>query len=145
MIEQGLVILISASPAVASICTQGGGFMDQLPKGWDETVPSWTWTSVSRVPDYGLQYQPGLTRWMVQIDCYGLGATNSQGVSPQGADCIALAYAINSVLSGFNGVLADPQTTGVDSIFNTDWKTYYDEAGRTYRVLLEYRVNYFWS
>ena len=119
--------------------------MDQLPKGWDETVASWTWTDVSELPFYSLQSGPGLTRLLFQIDCYGLGATNLQGVSPQGSDCITLAYAIDKVLSGFNGTLSDPESAKVDSIFRSDRKTWFDSAGRTYRVMLEYRVWYFYS
>lgn len=147
MIEQGLYLLIQNTPAIKSICVQGGGYMDQLPPGWDEVTPSWSWTRVSERPWYGLQFQPGLITLMYQIDCYGLGATNITGTGPMGADCIALAYAIDKVLSGAGGGLAlpDPDQTKLDSVFRTDRKTFFDSAGRTYRVMLEYRVNYFYS
>ena len=59
MIEQGLYLLIQNTPAIKSICVQGGGYMDQLPPGWDEVTPSWSWTRVSERPWYGLQFQPG--------------------------------------------------------------------------------------
>lgn len=136
MIEQGLVLLLQGSPAVSSIATAGGGYMAQLPKDPTPGLPSWTWTTVADHPQYGLQAQPGLTMWRVQIDCYGLA-------SAQGADCIALATAINSVLSGFQGTLTDPDATKIDSAFKVDQKDFYDGEARTYRRMLEYRVWYY--
>lgn len=130
MIEQGLVGLVQADAAVRAIAPTGG-FLSTLPK--DFAQASWTHKVVSQPTSAGLTTVKGLTMRRVQIDCYGTAAS-------QGADTIHLAVAINNVLEGFRGTLGDPDATYVDSIFLSDVMDFFDDAGRTYRRMLEYEI-----
>jgi hypothetical protein len=128
MIEQGFVNLVQHTPAVAAIAVGGGGYLSVVPKG--ETMPTWTYTSVSMLFDYTLAGEHGLNMWRVQVDCYGEHA----------AECIRLAAAIDKVLSGFSGVLTDVDSTLVDSCFTSNQIDFFDDASKTYRRMIDYEL-----
>lgn len=129
MIEQGLVLLVNGSTAVTEIAP-AGGYLATLPK--DATLPSWTYRFISDVPGLTLETTETLTRSRVQIDCYGNTA----------ADAIRLAHAINAMLSGYTGVLSDPDATRVQGCFQSNKIDFFDDASRTPRRLLEYQLWY---
>jgi hypothetical protein len=129
MIEQGLVMLIQGTPAVVAI-SPAGGFLGTLPP--NKPLPSWTFATVSNPTDYTLQGAVGLGMGRYQIDCYG--AT--------GADAIRLAKAIDDVLSGFLGVLTDPDATPVQGCFRSNMLDFFDEEARDFRRMLEYEIWY---
>lgn len=128
MIEQGLVQLVQGTPAVAAIAAAGGGFMGQLPK--DFTLPSWTYMIVSDPVDYELLGPTSLGSTRIQIDCFAASA----------ADVIRLAKAIDDVLVGFHGTLADPDSTVVQGCFRGNKIDFFDDAARNYRRMLEYMI-----
>ena len=127
MIEQGIVMLVQASPAVAAIAP-GSGFFAEAPK--DHALPLWTYISASEVEPYALSGEHGFISRRLQINCDGAIA----------ADCIRLARAIDDVLSGYNGVLADPDETPVHGCFRTNVIDFFDDPGRTSRRILEYEI-----
>jgi hypothetical protein len=129
MIEQGFVALVQGAPAVRAIST-AGGFLAELPK--DQALPSWSYTTVADSADYVLAGPVDLGSWNVQIDCYA--GTREQAV--------LLAAAIDAVLNGYAGTLADPDQTVAQGIFRIDKRDFFDDARRTYRRMLEYEV---WS
>jgi len=127
MIEQGLVLLVQASSEVAGIAP-GGGFFAKAPK--DQALPLWTFISASDTQPYTLSGATGLVTRRLQINCDGAAA----------ADCIRLAKAIDDVLSGFSGILADPDSTPVHGCFRSNVIDFFDDPGRTYRRILEYEL-----
>jgi hypothetical protein len=127
MIEQGLVALVTASAPVVALAPEGG-FLAQLPE--NQPLPSWTFSFVTEAPLYTLQGREPLTMRRLQIDCYG--------ATP--AEAIALAAAINRVLDGYRGTLADPDATGVRGIFKSNQIDFFDDGARSYRRSLEYTV-----
>jgi uncharacterized protein DUF3168 len=129
MIEQGFVQLVQSASAVNTIAATGG-FLAELPK--DQVLPSWSFTTVADSADYVLAGPVDLGSWNVQIDCYA--NTREQAV--------LLAAAIDAVLNGYAGTLADPDHTVVQGIFQIDKRDFFDDARRTYRRMLEYEV---WS
>ena len=129
MIEQGFVQLVQGASAVQAIAATGG-FLAELPK--DQALPSWSYTTVADSADYVLAGPVDLGSWNVQIDCYA--ATREHAV--------LLAAAIDAVLNGYAGTLADPDQTVVQGIFRINKRDFFDDAPRTYRRMLEYEV---WS
>jgi hypothetical protein len=129
MIEQGFVQLVQGASAVNTIAATGG-FLAELPK--DQVLPSWSFTTVADSADYVLAGPVDLGSWNVQIDCYA--NTREQAV--------LLAAAIDAVLNGYAGTLADPDHTVVQGIFRINKRDFFDDARRTYRRMLEYEV---WS
>jgi hypothetical protein len=127
MIEQGIVMLVQASPAVAAIAP-GSGFFAEAPK--DHALPLWTYISASETEPYTLAGEHGFISRRLQINCDGAIA----------ADCIRLAGAIDDVLSGYSGVLADPDATPVHGCFRTNVIDFFDDPGRTSRRILEYEI-----
>jgi len=133
MIEQGLVKLIQADSTVRGLTPSGGGFFVQLPKG--QNLPSWSYFFMSDQEPHALKGERGLTMQRLQVDCFGTQDN-------QGADAIKLAKAIDNVLDSFSGILTDVDSTVVDSILRSDKMDFFDDAGRTYRRMLEYEVWY---
>ena len=129
MIEQGFVKLVLDTPAVKAIAPNGG-FLAELPK--DQVLPSWSYTTVADSADYVLAGPVDLGSWNVQIDCY----------ADKREQAVLLAAAIDAVLNGYSGTLADPDHTVVQGIFRTNKRDFFDDARRTYRRMLEYQV---WS
>ena len=129
MIEQGFVLLVQGNAAVQAIAATGG-FLAELPK--DQPLPSWSYTSVADSADYALAGPVDLGSWNVQVDCYA--NTREQAV--------LLAAAIDGVLNGYAGTLADPDHTVVQGVFRINKRDFFDDARRTYRRMLEYQV---WS
>ena len=129
MIEQGFVLLVQGNAAVRAIAATGG-FLAELPK--DQPLPSWSYTSVADSADYALAGPVDLGSWNVQVDCYA--NTREQAV--------LLAAAIDGVLNGYAGTLADPDSTVVQGVFRINKRDFFDDARRTYRRMLEYQV---WS
>ena len=127
MIEQGIVLLVQASPAVAEIAPNSG-FFAEAPK--DHPLPLWTYISVSETEPYTLAGEHGCSSRRLQINC--------DGAIP--ADCIRLARAIDDVLSGYSGVLGDPDETFVQGCFRTNVIDFFDDPGRTSRRILEYEI-----
>jgi uncharacterized protein DUF3168 len=123
------VQLVQGTSAVKAIAT-AGGFLAELPK--DQALPSWSYTTVADSADYVLAGPVDLGSWNVQIDCYA--ATRERAV--------LLAAAIDAVLNGYAGTLADPDRTGVQGIFRINKQDFFDDARRTYRRMLEYEL---WS
>lgn len=132
MIEQGIVMLVQNTPAVANIATQGGGYLAELPKDQMSLgPPSWTYIVVSNPSLNTLTTFTGFASMRLQIDCYGNA----------GADVILLAAAINKVLNGFRGTLPDSDSTYVDSCFQNDMQDFpLDEYARTFRRMLEFEI-----
>ena len=97
-----------------------------------QVLASWSFTTVADSADYVLAGPVDLGSWNVQIDCYA--NTREQAV--------LLAAAIDAVLNGYAGTLADPDHTVVQGIFRINKRDYFDDARRTYRRMLEYEV---WS
>ena len=79
---------------------------------------------------YALDGAHGFISRRLQINCDGAIA----------ADCIRLARAIDDVLSGYNGVLQDPDETPVHGCFRTNVIDFFDDPGRTSRRILEYEI-----
>ena len=129
MTEQGFVLLVQSNTAVRAIAATGG-FLAELPK--DHPLPSWSYTTVADSADYALAGPVDLGSWNVQVDCYA--NTREQAV--------LLASAIDRVLNGYAGTLADPDHTVVQGIFRINKRDFFDDARRTYRRMLEYQV---WS
>jgi hypothetical protein len=127
MIEEGLVKLLNGNSAVIAL-SPVGGFPGILPK--DMALPSWAYTIVSDPENYTLKGTSGLGKVTVQIDIFGSSA----------ADCINLGKAINAVLSGYAGILSDPDSTRIDSAFRSNKIDFFDSASRTYRRMLEYEI-----
>lgn len=124
-------MLVQADATVLSIARNGGAYV-QLPK--DASLPMWTYRVISNVSGYTLaRGLPGLSMNRMQIDCY----------ARTGAEVINLAEAIDNVLSGFSGTLSDPDTTKIDSCFQSDVMDFFDDASRSYRRMLEYQVWFF--
>jgi hypothetical protein len=134
LLDQGLVELIQSNSAVLALCPEGG-FMTNLPENFTN-YPSWTWRTISSTFDTGLLFTKGLIMRRWQIDVYGSAAA-------MGADCIALAAAIDNVLNGFSGTLSDPDSTWVNVIDPSDLEDFpLDPASRTYRRMLEYEIHF---
>ncbi|HTF64547.1 MAG TPA: hypothetical protein VK638_17835 [Edaphobacter sp.] len=129
MIDQGLVLLLQGSPAVAAIAPTGG-FNTQLPP--DKQLPSWTFQLISSPSDLTLQGPISLTMARYQFDCYG--QTKAQ--------TILLAKAINDVLDGFAGMLTDPDATIVQVAVRSNMLDFFDDDARNYRRMLEYQIQY---
>lgn len=132
MIEQGIVMLVNADPAVAAMLGAGtGGFFGSLPK--DQARPSWSYKVVSSTDlsgslDAGRQVSQ--ERW--QFDFYGDTA----------AQAILLAQAIDNVLYRFYGVLPDPDATPVQAIFRMDVMDEFDNGARSYRRTMDYQLTF---
>jgi len=120
-------MLVQGTPSVAAIAASGG-FMTGVPKG--TPLPTWEHTTVTAQPDYTLKGESGLVRRTVQIDCHGT----------KPADTILLGKAIDAVLSGYQGVLNDPDATYVHGCFQTNLIDFFDDADRSYRRMIEYEV-----
>ena len=127
MIEQGLAKLVQSNPAVAAIA-QNGGFLQMLPK--DFPLPSWTQQLIVENTYYSLTSVTGVRKRRIQIDCY---AVDADGV-------VALADAIDLVLSGYHGTLSDLDNTVVQGVFQNNAIDFFDAASRTYRRVLDYDV-----
>src|SRR5260370_36134168 len=112
MIEKGFVQLVQGTPAVKAIAATGG-FLAELPK--DHALPSWSYTMVADSADYVLAGPVDLGSWNIQVDCYA--ATREQAV--------LLAAAIDTVLNGDAGTLADPDHTGVQGIFRINQRAFF--------------------
>jgi len=127
MIDQGIVMLVNAGLASPPFI---GGFDSELPKDWP--LPNWTYMIVYDHSETGLQFAKGPTKRMLQIDCYGS--------TP--ADAASLANSIDSVLNGYQGHLPDPDSTFVSSCFNTDKRSFFQDAPRQFSRMLEYTIWY---
>lgn len=127
MIEQGIVALVTASVDVTAIAPVGG-FLAQLPE--NQPLPSWSFSFVTELANYTLQGRDALTMRRLQIDCYGNTPT----------EAITLATAINRVLDGYRGALADPDATKVQGVFRSNLIDFFDDGARSFRRLLEYTV-----
>ena len=130
MIEQGIVTLVQSDQDVLVLCPVGG-FLLELPK--NQLLPSWTYRTISSTSFEGLTTTPGLNRNRIQIDVYG-------DPGAQGADCLALAKAIDTVLSGYAGVLPDPDSIMCQACHQSDTQDFFEEANRGFRRMLEYEV-----
>ena len=130
MLEAGIVKLVMADDAVKAICA-AGGFLATLPK--DTVLPSWTYRAISDHSSYGLRGEHGFVTRRLQIDCFGTVRE----------DAMLLGKAINKVLSGYRGTLADSDSTIVFGCFRSDLQDPpLDEAARTYRRMLEYEIDF---
>jgi hypothetical protein len=127
MIEQGIQILVQADSAVSAIATFGG-FSTQLPK--NAALPTWTQMLITDPVDYNMEGAVDLGDRSIQIDCFA--ATMS--------DAMSLAAAIDAVLSGYRGQLADDDAVFVQACFRTDQRDFYDDAPRTFRRMLQYSI-----
>ncbi len=127
MIEQGLAKLVQGTPAVAAIAATGG-YLQVLPK--DLKLPSWTHQMITEEAAYTFLNVVDLRRRRVQIDCY----------ADDPDDCVALANAIDAVLSGYHGTLTDADSTVVQGIFQSTAIDFFDAASRSFRRALEYDV-----
>lgn len=127
MIEQGLVKLLQAIPAVTAIAPVGG-FLAQLSA--DQKLPSWTYQVVSNPTDYELAGPVALGMARFQLDCYG----------DTGAQVIRLARAIDDALTGFHGTLTDDDSTQVQGCFRSNLIDFFDDSARNYRRMLEYEI-----
>ncbi len=127
MIEEGIVDLVQSNAGVQAIAATGG-FLAEVEKG--TTLPSWSYRIVSDDPELTLTTVGGLVRRRIEISSYG----NS------GADAISLAKAINTVLHGYSGTLADADHTKVDSCHRSDVMDFFDSAARTWRRMLEFEI-----
>lgn len=131
MIEQGIALLVQGTPAVAAIATSGGGFISAIPK--DIKEPSWTQTIISDPADFTLQGDCGLHDMRLQISCF---AEDSD-------DVVALAAAIDTVLNGYRGTLADTDLTVVQGIFRLNRIDLpLNSSDRSYGRVLDYRIRY---
>lgn len=134
MLEAGIVALVMGNPAVLAIATTGG-YLLSLPKDQlTEVTASWSYQVISDKGDYGLRGEHGLVMRRMQIDCY------SDPTHP--GLCITLAKAIDKVLGGYQGTLPDVDSTVVFGCFRSDLTDFFDAAGRTYRRMLEYEINF---
>src|SRR4051812_24491038 len=128
MIEEGLVKLIQGNSAVAALTPAGGGFFVALPKG--QTLPSWSYQSISDTADYCLDGTRGVAMRRVQIDVFGSDES-------RGADCLALAAAINDACDGVVGLtMADTPPTYLSACIRSDVQDFFDDAGRTFRRMI---------
>ena len=127
MIELGLVQSIQSDSTVAALAPVGG-FFAQLPE--NQALPAWVYNTISESVDYLLAGPDSLVERRVQIDCYGTTA----------AEAIALAAAIDRLLTGWRGTLPDPDATRVAGLFRSNLIDFFDQSARTFRRLLEYSV-----
>lgn len=130
MIEQGIAKLVQGTAAVAAIAKAGGGFLMQLPKGQLDLAPTWTLSIITDRTNYSFDGPVDLGNTTVQIDVFANDA----------ASVIGLARAIDKVLSGYKGTLADSDSVSINGCFQTDKKDFFDAAGRTFRRMLEYQI-----
>lgn len=99
-------------------------------------LPNWSYVVVTpSVPNVGLLFVKGLNLRRHQIDVYGAAGA-------QGADCITMASQIDGILNGFAGNLPDPDSTFVSSCIRSDTEYIFDGEFRSYRVKLEYEINF---
>ena len=143
MVEDGLVLFLQANAGVNAIVSTPA-YPDYLPSG--SPLPNYSYVSVFKGPLYGLQAQPGLTQWRVQIDCFSGTDQGTQAGQYSGANSADLALAVFNALSGYKGVFPDPQHTQVDSAFMIDWNgPKFDAVRRTFHTMVEFRIWYIWS
>jgi hypothetical protein len=128
VIEAGLSLLVQGDSAVAALASVGG-FMLEVPKG--TALPTWTYRFFGGTPVKSLTCVGGLTMRRCEIDAYGETA----------AAALKLAYAIDAVLDGYTGMLADEDQIRVDSILKAEEPMdFYDEDRRAFRRKQEYEV-----
>ncbi|HXI42057.1 MAG TPA: hypothetical protein VNH83_18895 [Bryobacteraceae bacterium] len=133
-IEQGISLLVRnalSNPPDDAF----GGFFAQLPKDWisADRPRAWTYRFITSNPMYVLAGANGMVEAELQIDCHGF--------TPE--DAIALAAAIDPVLSGFHGLLPDDDQTKVQGMFNQGSSTDgYSDVNRTFVRTLEYQIHY---
>ncbi len=84
------------------------------------------------MPNYTFRGRNKLTMIRLQVDVYG----------DTGAQCVLTGRAIYSLLSGYKGVLPDPDATVVQGIFASDVVDFFDDNARTCRRMLEFEVHY---
>jgi hypothetical protein len=137
MFEQGLVMLLQADPAVASVAASGGFGFGELPEG--TALPAWCYAIITKKPEYTLAGRAGLIDILVQFDVFGQG--DADFTNSGKADCIRLAEGITAVLSGYRGALPDPDRTFIDSCFAEGERDETEPLSRRYRRILEFK---FW-
>jgi hypothetical protein len=138
VLNQGLVILINANPAVQAIlCGAAAGLPEgnfvQLPA--DKDLPTWTFTDITPKLNTTLQSTFGLRSVRWQVDCFG----KRDG---RGLDATRLATAIEGVLNGFQGTLSDEDSTYVSFCETTDTHNFFDKAARSFRRMIEFTVTF---
>lgn len=127
MVDIGISILVNS---LLSSPPFNGGFFATLPKG--QSLPNWTYRSITDKPDTTLTTARGLAMRRLQIDVYGATA----------GDAITMAESIDQILHGYHGTLPDADVTWVGSCFRSDIEDFFDTAARTYRRMLEYEILY---
>jgi hypothetical protein len=124
-LESGLVLLVQADATVLSLC-KTGGYLAQVPP--NSALPTWTQATISDPVDYLLSGPDALGMRRIQIDVYGNAP----------ADAVELASAIDKVLSGYAGTL--PDGTRVQGCFRDNMLDVFDNEGRSYRRMLDYKI-----
>jgi hypothetical protein len=104
MIEQGLVGLVQADGPVAAM-SPAGGFFARSSEGFRKPLPTWSYQGVSLNPNTTLLGTKGL---------HGF-AGKSTVTATDAAQVITLANAIDNVLDGYQGNLADQEQTYVSA------------------------------
>jgi hypothetical protein len=130
VIEEGIALLVQGAPAVSEIAVSGGGFLATIPK--DLSLPSWTQQCISEPVDYTLDGTIGINDRHMQIDCY----------AEDPDQCLELAAAIDTVLSGYRGTLADADAITVYGCFRINQIDIFDPSSRSFRRVLEYKILY---
>lgn len=127
MIEQGIVILVNSTLGIT------GGYFLQVPP--NTPFPSWAWEIFKEMPLPALQSPDGFRRAMFRVKCYG----NPNG---DGADAMTLAYQITGVLNGYQGTLADPQSTKVSCCLQKGMLDRFDSTARNKMRQLDFEIEY---
>ena len=134
--EFGITSLIQGTPAVSTIA-KVGGFMVMLPQ--NQVLPSWSFQMDDEELGYSHDGPTGLLERRLQVDCYGGGTLDASGETA--ATTVQLATAIAGVLDGYRGMLGD-DTTRIQSCIRMSARDFFDDTGRNWRRMLEYRVRY---
>ena len=127
MIEEGLVKLMIANAGISALAVTQG-MHAPLPE--NATVPGWSYQFASNSGDYTLDGDRGIDYTRVQINCHGNNA----------AEAIRLAAAIDSLLSGYYGVLTDSDHTFLQGCFQTNLVDFFNDASRSYRRVVDYQL-----
>lgn len=125
MIREGLVKLVNAG-----LGSSIGGFGVELAK--DQPLPSWSYTYVSSEEKVCQGGEHGFVLAPIQVDCYAASL----------AEALALSRSIDAILNCYRGALPDADATYVHGCFPAGETDLSDDAGRTFRVMLQYDVQY---
>jgi hypothetical protein len=126
VIEAGLFHLLSTNAPIAALCATRI-YPDILPTG--AKYPAIRYARISRIPKPTLTTS-GMQFLRMQFDCHGESK----------ADAEALAAAVESLLTGYQGLLSDG--TFVQNVLFLGGPSGFEDDARTYCSISDYKFMY---